>query len=153
MQDNPFGLTKDYADGRINISGENCAWGLPAEPVNAGAETPAEYAFDLSNLQATRLKTVIGGDYPLGDEAERRITFGVRTDASQARFLTVIEPYEKESLVQSVTAPSADELIVKLKDGREHCLHFFGMEGEGNKLGVKVQEWKEGRLVREEITK
>mgnify|MGYP000028039335 FL=1 len=153
VQDNPFGLTKDYADGRINISGENCAWGLPAEPVNAGAETPAEYAFDLSNLQATRLKTVIGGDYPLGDEAERRITFGVRTDASQARFLTVIEPYEKESLVQSVTAPSADELIVKLKDGREHCLHFFGMEGEGNKLGVKVQEWKEGRLVREEITK
>lgn len=146
-------MTKDYADGRINISGENYAWGLPAEPVNAGAETPAEYTFDLSNLQATRLKAVIGGDYPLGDEAERRITFGVRTDASQARFLTVIEPYEKESLVQSVTAPSADELIVKLKDGREHCLHFFGMEGEGNKLGVKVQEWKEGRLVREEITK
>lgn len=153
VQDNPFGLTKDYADGRINISGENCAWGLPAEPVNAGAETPAEYAFDLSNLQATRLKTVIGGDYPLGDEAERRITFGVRTDAPQARFLTVIEPYEKESLVQSVTASSADELIVKLKDGREHCLYFFGMEDEGNKFGVKVQEWKEGRLVREEKTK
>lgn len=153
VQDNPFGLTKDYADGRINISGENCAWGLPAEPVNAGAETPAEYTFDLSNLQATRLKTVIGGDYPLGDEAERRITFGVRTDAPQARFLTVIEPYEKESLVQSVTASSADELIVKLKDGREHRLYFFGMEDEGNKLGVKVQEWKEGRLVREENTK
>lgn len=153
VQDNPFGLTKDYADGRINISGENYAWGLPAEPVNAGAETPAEYTFDLSNLQATRLKTVIGGDYPLGDEAERRITFGVRTDAPQARFLTVIEPYEKKSLVQFVTASSADELIVKLKDGREHRLYFFGMEDEGNKLGVKVQEWKKGRLVREEITK
>ena len=75
------------------------------------------------------------------------------TYAPQACFLTVIEPYEKESLVQFVAAPSADELIVKLKDGREHCLHFFGMEGEGNKLGVKVQEWKEGELVREEITK
>lgn len=153
VQDNPFGLTKDYADGRINISGENYAWGLPAEPMNAGAETPAEYTFDLSNLQATRLKTVIGGDYPLGDEAERRITFGVRTDASQARFLTVIEPYEKESLVQSVTASSADEFIVKLKDGREHRLYFSGMEGEGNTLGVKIQEWKEGELVREEDTK
>ena len=50
--------------------------GLPAEPVNAGFETPAQYTFDLDGLQAVRLKTVIGGDYPLGDEAERRITFG-----------------------------------------------------------------------------
>lgn len=150
--DNPYGRTKDYADGRINISGQDYSWGLPAEPVNPGFDHPAEYTFDLNGLQAVRLRTVIGGDYPLGDEAERRITFGVRTDAPQARFLTVIEPYEKESLVQSVVATTADELVIKLKDGREHRLYFSGMEGKGDALVVKVQEWEGGKLMREETT-
>lgn len=150
---NPYSNTKDYADGRINISGQDYRWGLPAEPVNPGSDSPALYTFDLTGLDAVRFKTVVGGDYPLGDEAERRITFGVRTDAPQARFLTVIEPFEKESVVESVIAPSADELIVKLKDGREHRIFFSGMEGEEGKLAVKVEEWKEGMLVREERTR
>lgn len=152
VQDNPFGNTRDYADGRINISGENYSWGLPAEPVNAGFETPAQYTFDLDGLQAVRLKTVIGGDYPLGDEAERRITFGVRMDAAQVRYLTVIEPFEKENSVQSVFAPSADRLIVTLKDGREQRFYFSGMEEEGGVPAVKMEEWKEGVLLREERT-
>lgn len=152
VQDNPFGNTKDYADGRINISGENYSWGLPAEPVNAGFETPAQYTFDLDGLQAIRLKTVIGGDYPLGDEAERRITFGVRMDAAQVRYLTVIEPFEKENSVHSVFAPSADELIVILKDGREQRLYFSGMEEEGGAPTVRMEEWKEGVLLRKERT-
>ena len=153
VQENPYGNTKDYADGRINISGENYSWGLPAEPAKTGIDTPAEYTFDLSGLQAVRLKTVIGGDYPLGNEDERRITLGVRTDASQARFLTVVEPYEATNMVQSVTARSADELIVLLKDGREHRLYFSGMEGDKNTLAVKLEEWKENKLIREEMTK
>lgn len=152
VQENPFGNTRDYADGRINISGENYSWGLPAEPVNAGFETPAQYTFDLDGLQAVRLKTVIGGDYPLGDEAERRITFGVRMDAAQVRYLTVIEPFEKENSVQSVFAPSADELIVTLKDGREQRFYFSRMEEEGGIPAVKMAEWKEGVLLREEHT-
>lgn len=152
VQDNLFGNTRDYADGRINISGENYSWGLPAEPVNAGFETPAQYTFDLDGLQAVRLKTVIGGDYPLGDEAERRITFGVRMDAAQVRYLTVIEPFEKENSVQSVFAPSADRLIVTLKDGREQRFYFSGMEEEGGVPAVKMEEWKEGVLLREEHT-
>ena len=152
VQENPFGNTRDYADGRINISGENYSWGLPAEPVNAGFETPAQYTFDLDGLQAVRLKTVIGGDYPLGDEAERRITFGVRMDAAQVRYLTVIEPFEKENSVQSVFASSADELIVTLKDGREQRFYFSGMEEEGGAPTVKMEEWKESVLLREEHT-
>ena len=120
--------------------------------MNAGFETPAQYTFDLDGLQAVRLKTVIGGDYPLGDEAERRITFGVRIDAAQVRYLTVIEPFEKENSVQSVFAPSADRLIVTLKDGREQRFYFSGMEEEGGVPAVKMEEWKEGVLLREEHT-
>lgn len=42
--------------------------------------------------------------------------FGVRMDAAQARYLTVIEPFEKENSAQSVFAPSADRLIVIVCD-------------------------------------
>ena len=94
----------------------------------------------MDGLQAVRLKTVIGGDYPLGDEAERRITFGVRMDAAQVRYLTVIEPFEKENSVQSVFAPSADRLIVTLKDGREQRFYFSGMEEEGGVPAVKMEK-------------
>ena len=145
MQDNPFGNTRDYADGRINISGENYSWGLPAEPVNAGFETPAQYTFDLDGLQAVRLKTVIGGDYPLGDEAERRITFGVRIDAAQVRYLTVIEPFEKENSVQSVFAPSADRLIVTLKAVKiDNSIAGFFRNGRGGRCTCR----KDGRMER-----
>ena len=153
VEDNPFGPTKDYADGKININGEDYSWGLPAEPTSTGLENPAEYTFDLTGIDAVRLKTVIGGDYPLGDESERRITLGVKAEASQVRFLTVVEPYEKDNRVESVTAPSADQLIVKLNDGREHRFSFSGMEGDGSALGVQMEEWKDGQLLRSETTK
>jgi hypothetical protein len=31
---------------------------------------------DLSGIDAVRFKSVIGGDYPLGNEAQRRKTYG-----------------------------------------------------------------------------
>lgn len=73
-------------------------------------------------------------------------------DAAQVRYLTVIEPFEKENSVQSVFAPSADELIVTLKDGREQRFYFSRMEEEGGIPAVKMAEWKEGVLLREEHT-
>lgn len=145
-------ITKDYADGRININGSNYRWGLPAEPDNIGFDNPAEYSYDLSNLGAVRLKTVIGGDYPVGDEAERRITLGVRTDGSQASYLTVVEPYEKERVIESVTAPTADSVIVTLKDGREHRFYLSGLEHDENRLAVKMEVWESGKMIREERT-
>lgn len=42
---NPYSNTKDYADGRINISGQVYSWGLPAKPVNSGSDSPALYTF------------------------------------------------------------------------------------------------------------
>ena len=76
----------------------------------------------------------------------------MRIDAAQVRYLTVIEPFEKENSVQSVFAPSADRLIVTLKDVMEPRFYFSGMEEEGGVPAVKMEEWKEGVLLREEHT-
>ena len=51
-----------------------------------------------------------------------------------------------------LAAPSADELIVTLKDGREQRFYFSEMEEEGGVPAVKMEEWKEGVLLREEHT-
>ena len=40
-----------------------------------------------------------------------------------------------------------------MKDGREHRLYFSGMEGDEEQLAAKVQEWKDGKLIREEATR
>lgn len=149
--ENSFGYDKDYTGGRINVNGENYAWGLPAEPQELDDE--AVYTFDLTNLNAVRLRTVVGGDYPLGDETERRKTLGVTANDSSARFLTVVEPYESDSKIESVEAFSADSLIVRLKDGREHRFFIYGMEVEKDKLSVTMQEWINGKLMKEERTR
>lgn len=149
--ENPFGNNKDYMGGRINMNGENYAWGLPAEPQEVDAS--AVYTFNLTGLNAVRLRTVVVGDYPLGDETERRKTLGVTTYGTSARFLTVVEPYESDSKIESVQAFSADTLTVRLKDGREHWFFISGMDAEKDKLSVTMQEWINGRLVKEEKTK
>ena len=48
--------------------------------------------------------------------------------------------------------PKGDELIVILKDGREQRLYFSGMEEEGGAPTVRMEEWKEGVLLRKERT-
>lgn len=149
--ENSFGYDKDYMGGRINMNGENYAWGLPAEPQELDDE--AVYTFDLTNLNAVRLRTVVGGDYPLGDETERRKTLGITANGSSARFLTVVEPYESNGKIESVKAFSEDSLIVRLKDGREHRFFISGMDAENDKLSVRMQEWMNGKLMKEERTR
>lgn len=148
VKENSFGIGKDYMGGRININGNNYSWGLPAEPENVDAE--AVYSFDLSGLNAVRLRTVVGGDYPLGNENERRKTLGITTNGHSARFLTVLEPYESENKIKSVEALSADSLSIRLKDGREHRFYFSGIEAAEGPLSVIMQEWMNGVLLKEE---
>ena len=113
-------------------------------------DAEAVYSFDLSGLNAVRLRTVVGGDYPLGNENERRKTLGITTNGHSARFLTVLEPYESENKIKSVEALSADSLSIRLKDGREHRFYFSGIEAAEGPLSVIMQEWMNGVLLKEE---
>ena len=106
---------------------------------------------DLSGVNAVRFKATLGGDYPLGDETQRRKVFAVRApDGNQARFLTVIEPYENQPMVKSAVATSADALRVELADGRVQEISLKNFDGSGKDIEVNLVESRSGQVVRRE---
>jgi hypothetical protein len=72
--------------------------------------------------------------------------------SDSARFLTVIEPYDKAPVIKSVHADSADHLEVELNDGRLQEINLSGMEGDGDGIALKMTETKDGQVLRTEST-
>jgi hypothetical protein len=129
---------KDYYGGPIKIAGMPMADALPAQPKEEMSES--EIDIDVSSIKAERLQVVLGGDFPLGDEAPRRKTLAIRSRGKEARFLTVVEPYEQTAMVERVEAADANHLTVWLKDGRLQEIIIAGMDGDGSKANVKLVE-------------
>lgn len=139
---------EDYYGGAIKIGGElmpNSTSGMPKNYQESG-----EVIVDLRGVDALSFKAKIGGDFPLGDESSRRKTMAVRTKGKNTRYLSVIEPYETKSVIKSVKAKSANELIVELLDGRIQELMISDFEGDGVQIKVSVKEFLNGELLREE---
>jgi hypothetical protein len=108
---------------------------------------------DLSGVNAVRFQATLGSDYPPGPEAQRRKVFAVKTaDASEARFLTVIEPYSDQPVVKSAVAASADKLRGELNDGCVQEIDFQNFNGDGKEIVVKMTETKDGKVLRGEST-
>ncbi|MNN92653.1 hypothetical protein D3C81_2109660 [compost metagenome] len=56
-------------------------------------------------------------------------------------------------MVVSVQASSADELTVRLADGRVQVLRVSGLEGNGGHMVVEANEYTaDGRVIRSERT-
>jgi hypothetical protein len=147
----PPRANEDYFGGPIKIVGEEYKSATPAEPQNENQ--PAVVRVDLSNANAIRFKATIGGDYPLGDESQRRKVTAIRAaQGSAARFLTVIEPYENQPAVKSAEALSADKLRVELADGRVQEIEIKNFEGDGKDIQVNLTEIKDGKMLRQEST-
>jgi hypothetical protein len=144
----PETVGMDYYGGPVKIQGEPMARSTPAMPMDSALA--GTVTVDLSGLDVVAFKARIGGDFPLGDESQRRKTMAVRSTGTEARFLTVIEPYETESIIKSVTAPSANELVVELIDGRRQEITISELDGETGEAKVAVKELVNGTLVREE---
>jgi hypothetical protein len=142
---------KDYYGGPIKIAGELMPNSIPGMPKSNNNE--ATVTIDLTKIEAVSFKAKLGGDFPLGDESSRRKTLAVRSKGKQARYLSVIEPYKTESVIKSVTAQSANELIVELLDGRVQEITFSGLENNNGEVKVAVKELVNGITVREEQTK
>lgn len=138
----------DYRGGPIKIAGRPFSHSLPANPLVSMEE--GSITIDLTGLNAVRLKTHVGGDYPVGDETWRRKSLSFRSQGKQARYLTVIEPFENESLVESVKADSANQLTVKLKDGRTQVITIEGLE-QGENFKVSIKELQDGQIIHEEV--
>jgi hypothetical protein len=108
---------------------------------------------DLSGVNAARFRSTLGGDFPLGDETQRRKVYAVRApDGNEARFLTVIEPYESKPLVKSAMATSADSLRVELNDGRVQEITLKNFDGSGKDIEASLTETLDGKTVRTETT-
>ncbi|WP_217591741.1 hypothetical protein [Cohnella sp. GbtcB17] len=133
------GVGVDYFGGPVKIAGERFDRAIPANPADLGRE--AVIAVDLSGLDAVRLVASVGGDFPLGDETARRKLVSARTEGKQARFVHVLEPFEKDVAIESVEAKDADALEVRLKDGRIQVIRVAGIEDNGNDLRVDMVEY------------
>ena len=106
---------------------------------------------DLSGTAAVSFKALLGGDFPLGDETQRRKVYSSRApEGSEARFLTIIEPYEDNPMVKSAKALSADSLRVELADGRVQEISLKNFNGSGKDIEVSLVETKDGQPVRTE---
>jgi hypothetical protein len=142
---------KDYFGGPIKIVGNEYTNATPAQPTDNGVNGIVRV--DLSGVNAVRFKAVLGGDYPLGDETQRRKVYAVRAaDGTEARFLTVIEPYENQPMVKSAVATSADSLRVELADGRVQEITLKNFDGDGRGIIATLTESRDGKIVRMETT-
>jgi hypothetical protein len=141
---------KDYYGGPIKIMGRRVAHAFPGQP--EAPEHPGVIRIDLEGLDAVRFQADLGGDYPPGDEDERRKTYAVTTKGTEARFLTVVEPYEDQPIVRSAWADGPDRVYVELVDGRVQELGIGALDGDGDDVGVTLTERKEGMLLRNEST-
>ena len=123
---------------------------IPAQPRGNGLIT-----IDLTGLEAVRFKVSIGADYPHGEAVLKylRRVYSSRMKGKTARFLTVIEPFERDSVVRSVTALSADHLRVELDNGTVQDIEVHGFEEDRSNLHVQLTESRDGRILHQESTK
>ncbi len=144
---------KDFDGGPIKIGGVPYADAVSAQPQDG--KKPAVVKIDLSGKNAVRFKAVLGGDFPPGDEAQRRKTVAIRAPgkSNEARFLTVMEPFEGNRMVKSATASGPDSLRVELADGRVQEIKIRNLDSAtGNDIVADITETKDGKVVRTEST-
>ncbi len=141
---------RDYEGGPVRIAGLGYDDVLGAEPKND--HEAGLISVDLAGVNAVRFQASVGGDWPVGDEEQLRKTVAIRARGVTARFLTLIEPYEKNSLVKSARATGPDALRVELADGRVQEISIVAFADDEKPVAVHLTETKDGRVVRSEST-
>lgn len=142
---------RDYLGGPIKIAGKLYHEALGVEPKDV--KEVATLKCNLDGLAIVRLEGILGGDYFVGNEDQVRKTVGVRLHGNDARYMTLIEPFEKEPMVSSVKVLSDSEIEVVLKDGRKQHLYISNFYQKGVGIKVHLEEWKDGKKLREELAK
>jgi hypothetical protein len=141
---------KDFADGPIKIAGIVYNEAISAQPQDG--KKPCVVRVDLSGINATRFVSTLGGDFPVGDESQRRKIHAVREVGKKARFLTVLEPYDEKRMVKSAVATDASTLRVELNDGVVQDIEIRNLDGDGSGIAATITESKDGRILRSETT-
>lgn len=138
-----YGIGRDYRGGRVTIVGTEYPGAIPTSPVDHSRE--GYITVDLSKLDAVRFVGCIGCDAFPGSEEQNRRTYAVRSKGKRADFVTVIEPFEADSVLADVESEGAGRLKVVLKDGKVQKFQVTGMEGE--KPQIIMETWKDGEIL------
>jgi hypothetical protein len=146
--ESPAKAGEDYYAGPIKIAGELCSKAIPAQPLDG--KKPAVIRISLAGKGGMRFKAALGADYPFGDESSRRKIFASRVQGPEARFLTILEPYEKQPMVKFASAIDANTLHVELADGREQEIHIENLDASGTNIVVNLTELQDGKVKRRE---
>ncbi|MGN0243534.1 MAG: hypothetical protein ACI4CT_05675 [Lachnospiraceae bacterium] len=141
-----YGVGKDYENGRVLIQGVEYPEAIPTHPLNQ--EEEAVIRVDLTGLDAVRFVGHLGVDNFPGEEEQRRKTYAVRSDGETGRFVSVVEPYEGDAKVVSVSSENADSVSITLADGRVQVVSIQGIET--GDVRMEFAEYRDGRLLREE---
>ena len=112
-------------------------------------EKEAVIKVSLSNMKAVRFVSDIGSDYPAGDESGRRRFISQRKRGKHVDFISILEPYEKDRLIERVEYIGRNKISVVLADGREQVIEAFNID-TGEKISVKVSEYLNGECIRTE---
>ncbi len=120
------GIGRDYKGGRVTIVGTEYPYAIPASTVNHDQEGCIRV--DLTGLNVVRVHACVGVDAFPGSEDQYRRTYAVRSHGRNARFVTVIEPYESENQVMRVCTESADSVTIMLRDGTKQTVMVENME-------------------------
>lgn len=141
---------RDYYGGPVVIEGVEYANSLGGQPVKVNA--PGTIRVNLAGQKAARFKATLGVDFSTADARTERKVFASRVKGTEARFLTVIEPYEDKPMIKSAAAASADKLRVELADGRVQEIAFRNFTGSGKDISVRITEFKNGKALRSETS-
>jgi hypothetical protein len=140
----------DYFRGPITIAGKTMPHAVSGNPIDSRRN--GVVTVDLTELQAVCFQAEIGGDYPLGDQSMHRKTVSLRSVGREARFLTLLEPYEERSMIRKVEATSPESIRVELVDGRVQELTLNRFNASGEDISVNINESKDQSLIRSEST-
>lgn len=143
-----FGTGRDYQGGPVKIQAKLYEKAIPAEPENS--QDWGRIRISLKGLKGVRFTAAVGGDYPVGEEKERRRTAAFCQKGKEAAFLTLLETSEKTFTIKKVQAEDSSSLTVWMEDGRTIYLQAEGLKNADAGIRVRIQEWKDGKLLREE---
>ncbi|WP_195715263.1 alginate lyase family protein [Ancylomarina sp. 16SWW S1-10-2] len=101
---------------------------------------------------------VVVANYPIGGKHSgiknnpNRRTLGVRIEAKEALYVTVLEPHKGESVIDKIESLSPQEIRVSLKDGRKQIISIDNLKGNSKDIQVQISETLNGTDIRTETT-
>lgn len=137
--DTGYGAGKDYFNGRVTIVGNEYPYALGASPLDHNKES--RIILNLDGLAAVKLTACVGVDAFPGDEWQKRKTYAVRSHGRTGRYITVIEPYEKASVIEEVTAETPDQVCIKKKDGSVQSITICHIQSDTPTISYQIHRF------------